>query len=62
MTDSIQDSILIPDIEDRGARIDKYLSQELEDISRSRIQKLLDDGNITVDGRIVKSNYKINGG
>ena len=30
MTDSIQDSILIPDIEDRGARIDKYLSQELE--------------------------------
>ena len=44
MTDSIQDSILIPDIEDRGTRIDKYLSQELEDISRSRIQKLLDDG------------------
>lgn len=62
MTDSIQDSILIPDIEDKGTRIDKYLSQELEDISRSRIQKLLDDGNITVDGRIVKSNYKINGG
>ena len=30
-------------------------------MSRSRIQKLLDDGDITVDDKCVKSNYKLNG-
>ena len=52
---------LIAEPEDKGTRIDKYLSQELEDVSRSRIQKLLDDGDITVDDKCVKSNYKLNG-
>ena len=47
MSDSVQNLIAEP--EDKGTRIDKYLSQELEDVSRSRIQKLLDDGDITVD-------------
>ena len=44
MSDSVQNLIAEP--EDKGTRIDKYLSQELEDVSRSRIQKLLDDGDI----------------
>ena len=47
MSDSVQNLIAEP--EDKGTRIDKYLSQELEDVSRSRIQKLLDDGDITAD-------------
>ena len=59
MSDSVQNLIAEP--EDNGTRIDKYLSQELEDVSRSRIQKLLDDGDITVDDKCVKSNYKLNG-
>ena len=59
MSDSVQNLIAEP--EDKGTRIDKYLSQELEDVSRSRIQKLLDDGDITVDDKCVKSNYKLNG-
>ena len=59
MSNSVQNLIAEP--EDKGTRIDKYLSQELEDVSRSRIQKLLDDGDITVDGKCVKSNYKLNG-
>lgn len=42
-----------------GIRIDKYLSDELEGISRSYIQKLLDDGSITVNKNNVKSNYKL---
>ena len=54
MSDSVQNLIAEP--EDKGTRIDKYLSQELEDVSRSRIQKLLDDGDITVDDKCVKSN------
>ena len=59
MSDSVQNLIAEP--EDKGTRIDKYLSRELEDVSRSRIQKLLDDGDITVDDKCVKSNYKLNG-
>ena len=59
MSDSVLNLIAEP--EDKGTRIDKYLSQELEDVSRSRIQKLLDDGDITVDDKCVKSNYKLNG-
>ena len=59
MSDSVQNLIAEP--EDKGTRIDKYLSQELEDVSRSRIQKLLDDGDIMVDDKCVKSNYKLNG-
>lgn len=42
-----------------GIRIDKYLSDELEGISRSYIQKLMENGNITVNQKSVKSNYKL---
>ena len=45
-----------------GERIDRYLSGCLEDLSRSYIQKLVKDGNIRVDGRIVKANYKLSAG
>ena len=45
-----------------GERIDRYLSGCLEDLSRSYIQKLVKDGNIRVDGHIVKANYKLSAG
>ena len=57
MSDSVQNLIAEP--EDKGTRIDKYLSQELEDVSRSRKQKLLDDGDITVDDKWVKSTISL---
>lgn len=50
---------LIIEQEYAGIRIDKYLSDELEGISRSYIQKLMEEGNITVNGKVVKSNYKL---
>lgn len=41
-------------------RIDKFLSNRLpSNISRTRIQLAADAGNITVNGKAVKSNYKI---
>ena len=40
-------------------RIDKFLSAELPDVSRSYIQKLIKDEHITVNERIVKANYKL---
>ena len=42
-----------------GIRIDKFLSDELPDISRSYIQKLIKEEQITVNGKIVKANYKL---
>lgn len=42
-----------------NCRLDIYLSQEFEDKSRSYIQKLVDEGNITVNGKNKKSNYKL---
>lgn len=42
-----------------AVRIDKYLAQLSEKISRSRIQNAADAGAIRVNGRAVKSNYKI---
>lgn len=45
-----------------GERIDRFLSGDLEGLSRSYIQKLLKEGGITVNGKAVKSNYKLNTG
>ena len=38
-----------PDQEDIGERLDKYISEEIEDISRSYVKKLIDSGFITVN-------------
>ncbi|WP_346863000.1 RluA family pseudouridine synthase [uncultured Draconibacterium sp.] len=40
-------------------RIDKFLSNRMENASRSRLQAAADAGNILVDGKSVKSNYKV---
>lgn len=43
-----------------GVRIDKFLSEEFAELSRSYIQKLIRDGQITVNTKPVKANYKLN--
>jgi 23S rRNA pseudouridine1911/1915/1917 synthase len=40
-------------------RIDKFLNDRLANISRSRIQKGIDNGFVTVNDKPVKSNYKV---
>lgn len=47
---------------DRGQammRIDKYLTVRMEHCSRNRLQTAADNGNILVNGRPVKSNYRV---
>lgn len=48
--------------EQSGERIDKFLSSVLPDLSRSYIQKLIKDGQVTVDDTVVKANYKLSNG
>ncbi len=40
-------------------RIDKYLVNRIDNASRNRIQQAADAGSIRVNGKIVKSNYKV---
>lgn len=45
-----------------GVRIDKFLSESLQNHSRSFLQKLIDDGCVTVCDKTVKTNYKLKNG
>ena len=51
-------SIVVSD-EDDLVRIDKYITEAGFDLTRSRIQGLISDGNITVNDKVVKANYKV---
>ncbi len=41
-------------VDESGVRLDVYLSKKL-DFSRAKVQKLIDDGNVTINGEVVKS-------
>ena len=45
-------------VEEKNERIDSYLSNEL-DLSRSKIQKLIKDEKVLVNGKVVNSSYKV---
>lgn len=40
-------------------RLDTFLTNQLENVSRSKIKNLVDDGKITVNGKSVKAGYKL---
>ncbi len=48
--------------EDHGSRIDKYISDNIEQLTRSAVQGLLEKGNILVGGKSVSKNYKLRAG
>ncbi|MBA3805080.1 MAG: hypothetical protein H0X14_05130, partial [Acidobacteria bacterium] len=54
-------TFVIPEA-DRGARLDAYLAAHVADWSRSRIQRLIEDGDVLVAGHTVKSSYKLRAG
>ena len=54
--------ILQADSSAKGTRLDLYLAEKIPEKSRSHIQKIISEGKVTVDEKIVKPNYKIVGG
>ena len=52
---------LQPNKEDAGKRIDAWISAQLEDMTRSAVQRLLEEGRITLNGKVPAKNYKLNG-
>ncbi len=49
----------IVDEANKGERLDKFVSKQLEETSRTLIQQWIKDGNLTVNGEKVKANYKV---
>ena len=45
-----------------AVRIDKFLVDNLDDVSRSAIQKIIDESGVTVNSKIVSKNYKCKSG
>ncbi len=48
--------------EARGRRLDMFLTAQLADVSRSRVQLLMEQGGVLVDGRHEKPSLKLRGG
>ncbi|MEO6694592.1 MAG: RluA family pseudouridine synthase [Ignavibacteria bacterium] len=51
-------NLIVPKILERQ-RIDKYISQFIENASRTKVQKAINLGYVTVNGDIIKSNYLV---
>lgn len=47
--------------EDSGKRIDKYISDNIAELTRSAVQGIISKNGITADGKAVSKNYKIRG-
>lgn len=43
---------------DTGIRLDRYLAEQLPELSRSALQKQIKEGRVTLNGKTVKSGYK----
>lgn len=55
----INEKITVVDEENAGLRIDSFLSDYFEDLSRSALQKLIADGNVIVNGKPAGKSLKI---
>ena len=47
------------EVENENKRIDAYLSEKFEDTSRVAIQRLINNGKVLVNGKIIKPSYKV---
>ncbi len=51
-------SIVVP-AEARGLRLDQYLAQAIPEISRSRVQLLVEHGQVLINGAVPKAKHKV---
>lgn len=50
------------DVAAAGLRLDQYLAQAIPDISRARVQMLIENSQVRVDGQTAKPKHKLHGG
>ena len=46
----------------KGVRIDSFISEVVPEVTRSAVQKLIEGGNVSVNGKIPLKNYKLREG
>ncbi|MDQ0168660.1 23S rRNA pseudouridine1911/1915/1917 synthase [Paenibacillus tundrae] len=46
-------------LEHKKERIDKYITESIDNVSRSQVQLWISEGNVTVNGAVVKANTKL---
>ncbi len=57
--DEISSLILHPSSFENGQRLDAFLAEKIENRSRSRLQKMIEDGDVLVNGKTAKSSHKV---
>lgn len=50
---------LIVNLENAGVRLDAYVADNINNLSRTMVKKLIEEGNISVNGKIQKVSYKV---
>lgn len=58
---AMNNELLTVPSECKGERLDKWLSEQLDELTRSAVQKLIDSGEILVNGEKAPKNYKLKG-
>ncbi len=61
MKEKNKNLIFYPELNDKGSRIDKFLSNKELNISRSKLQKLISLGKVKSYGEIIPKNYILKG-
>jgi len=47
---------------EKGQRLDRYLADHIPSLSRSQVDRLINEQKVTVDGALVKAGYRLRGG
>jgi len=58
---SEMESLVVP-VEAAGWRLDQFLAGQLIGVSRSRVQQLVEQGDVLVEGKQEKASLKLRGG
>ena len=53
---------LLVDEDLEGERLDVFVAERMETLSRSQIKRLIEDGQVWVDGKVRKSSYRVKTG
>lgn len=61
-TDQFEVIELLPEPEHRNLRLDRYIAEQVEGLSRSFVQGLIDNGHVLVDGILRKASFKMTPG
>jgi len=51
-------TLIVPHIRERE-RVDKFLTRQVENATRTKVQEAIDEGRVLVNGKSVKANYKL---